>query len=89
MSGTAAPPAADADRAAVSALTFEAALAELEALVERMDSGTLELEASLAAYRRGMALLAHCQAQLTAAATQIEMMENGVPAGHPPEKDAP
>ena len=44
--------------------TFEAALAELEEIVGRMESGQLPLKESLAAYKRGAELLTLCQASL-------------------------
>src|ERR1700751_624314 len=44
--------------------SYEAALAELEGLVGRMEGGSLSLEESLAAYRRGAGLVAFCQPQL-------------------------
>jgi len=65
------------DQAPVVNMKFEAALAELEDLVHSMEDGKLELEASIAAYRRGMALMKHCQAQLSDAEQQIRMFENG------------
>jgi exodeoxyribonuclease VII small subunit len=65
------------EAAAVSALKFEAALAELEAIVQNMESGRLPLEESIAAYRRGAELLKHCQQQLTDAERKIEVLENG------------
>ncbi|MDR2164299.1 MAG: exodeoxyribonuclease VII small subunit [Zoogloeaceae bacterium] len=65
------------DPALPSDLKFETALAELEALVENMENGALELEASIAAYERGMSLLRHCQAQLVAAEQKIRIMEDG------------
>jgi exodeoxyribonuclease VII small subunit len=58
-----------------SDLKFEAALAELEALVLTMEGGELELEASIDAYQRGMALLRHCQAQLASAEQKIQIMD--------------
>lgn len=57
-------------------LKFETALSELEALVEQMENGKLELDASLTAYQRGVSLLRHCQAQLVAAEQKIQVMEN-------------
>jgi exodeoxyribonuclease VII small subunit len=42
-----------------------------------MESGKLELEASITAYRRGMELMKHCQTQLSAAEDQIRILENG------------
>ena len=58
--------------------SFEAALAELEALVTRMESGELPLAESLAAYKRGAELLAHCQAALKEARHQVQVLEKGV-----------
>lgn len=58
-------------------LKFEAALAELEGIVRTMESGDLELEDSIAAYRRGVELLKHCRSQLEAAETQIRILEDG------------
>ena len=56
----------------------EAALAELEAIVGRMESGELPLSESLAAYKRGAALLAFCQAALKDAQQQVQVLEKGV-----------
>ncbi|MDR3054455.1 MAG: exodeoxyribonuclease VII small subunit [Zoogloeaceae bacterium] len=56
-------------------LKFETALAELEKLVARMEDGELELEDSIGAYRRGMALLQHCQGQLSVAERKIRVMD--------------
>jgi exodeoxyribonuclease VII small subunit len=42
-----------------------------------MEEGRLELEASIAAYRRGMELMKHCQAQLADAEQQVRILENG------------
>ena len=65
------------DKAPVVDMKFETALAELEELVHSMEDGKLELEASIAAYRRGMELMQHCQAQLADAEQQIRILENG------------
>lgn len=58
-------------------VSFEAALAELESIVQGMESGKLSLEDSLAAYQRGAALLKHCQGALTAAEQKIQVLEAG------------
>ena len=63
--------------AATGELKFEAALAELEQIVQDMEGGRLPLEESLAAYRRGSELLTHCQQQLSDAERQIQVLENG------------
>lgn len=57
---------------------FETALAELEALVASMESGSLALEQSLTAYRRGVALTRICQSKLTQAEQQIKVLEAGL-----------
>jgi exodeoxyribonuclease VII small subunit len=57
---------------------FEAALAELEALVATMESGSLPLEQSLAAYARGVALTRLCQQKLAQAEQQVKVLEAGV-----------
>jgi len=58
--------------------SFEAAVAELEALVGRMESGELPLKESLAAYQRGAQLLAYCQAALKDAQQQVQVFEKGL-----------
>jgi exodeoxyribonuclease VII small subunit len=55
--------------------TYEAALAELEGLVARMEGGSLSLEESLAAYRRGAALVAFCQQQLEKVEQQVRVLD--------------
>ena len=64
MSDKAAPP--------LESLTFEAALAELEAIVQRLERGQLDLEASIEAYERGTALRRHCAAKLEEARLRVE-----------------
>ena len=56
---------------------FEAALAELEQIVQNMEGGRLPLEESLESYRRGAELLKHCQQQLENAERQVQLLENG------------
>lgn len=57
--------------------SFEAALAELESIVQGMETGKLSLEESLAAYQRGTALLKHCQGALAAAEQKVQVLEAG------------
>ena len=61
----------------VGDLKYEAALAELEQIVQNMEGGDLPLEESIAAYRRGSELLKHCQQQLTDAEQKIQVLEDG------------
>ncbi|MDR3300726.1 MAG: exodeoxyribonuclease VII small subunit [Candidatus Accumulibacter sp.] len=58
-------------------IKFETALAELEQIVQDMESGRLPLEESISAYRRGCELLRHCQKQLGEAERKIQIFENG------------
>ncbi len=53
---------------------FEAALKELEGLVERMEEGDLSLEESLKTYERGIELSRACQKSLDAAEQRIEIL---------------
>lgn len=57
--------------------SFEAALAELESIVQGMETGKLSLEESLAAYQRGAILLKHCQGALSAAEQKVQVLEAG------------
>ena len=54
---------------------FETALAELESLVAAMEDGSLPLEQSLAAYRRGVELTRVCQDRLAQAEQQVKVLE--------------
>lgn len=56
-------------------IPFEAALAELETIVARMEAGTLGLEESLAAYRRGAELVVRCRDSLAVIQQQVRILE--------------
>ena len=58
-------------------MKFEAALAELEQIVQNMEDGHLSLEESISSYHRGSELLKHCQRQLSEAERKIQILENG------------
>jgi exodeoxyribonuclease VII small subunit len=75
------PPAKKDKPAAAEELDFEQALAELEGLVEELESGELPLEKSLAAFERGVALTRRCQSALQAAEQKVELLvqESGGP----------
>ena len=55
--------------------SFEAALAELEKLVARMEAGELSLEQSLDAHKRGIELAQYCQSVLAQAQQQVKVLE--------------
>ena len=57
--------------------SFEVAMTELERIVAEMESGQMPLAESLAAYKRGAELLQYCQAALTDAQQQVQILENG------------
>jgi exodeoxyribonuclease VII small subunit len=59
-------------------LSFEQALAELEKIVARMESGELSLEDALAAHKRGLELARSCQSRLEAAQQQVKVLEGEV-----------
>ncbi len=66
---------ADINSASAAAPSFEKALAELEGIVTAMEAGQMPLQESLDAYRRGIALLRHCQDTLTAAEQQVRILD--------------
>jgi exodeoxyribonuclease VII small subunit len=53
---------------------FEKALAELEALVEQLESGELNLDQSLQQFKRGVELTRHCQGVLEQAQQVVEQL---------------
>lgn len=55
--------------------SFEDAMAELEQLVAQMEAGSLPLEASLAAYQRGTALVKYCAGSLVRIEQQVKLLE--------------
>ena len=61
----------------VETLTFEQAVAEMETLVLRLESGDLPLADALAAYQRGAALMRHAQSILNQVQTEIDVIEAG------------
>jgi exodeoxyribonuclease VII small subunit len=72
---------ADAD---ISTMNFEKALAELETIVAKLESGKVDLEESIKIYERGEALRKHCEAKLAEAEARIEkitLSPQGKPTG--------
>jgi exodeoxyribonuclease VII small subunit len=53
---------------------FEQALAELEAVVERLERGDLPLEEALRVFERGVELTRHCQSALKAAQQRVDIL---------------
>ncbi|WP_417496887.1 exodeoxyribonuclease VII small subunit [Maricaulis sp.] len=76
----------DTPNADIEKMSFEQALAELEAIVKQLESGDVELERSIAIYERGAALRAHCDGKLKDAELKVEKIvrgEDGQPALQP------
>lgn len=63
-------------------LTFEQALAQLESIVDRIESGEVGLETALAEYEKGVALLKRCRSILDHAEQRITELT-------PPPDDSP
>jgi exodeoxyribonuclease VII small subunit len=55
---------------------FEAAIAELESIVRRLEEGEMTLEQSLALYERGVQLSRFCHARLEEAERRIEILSD-------------
>jgi exodeoxyribonuclease VII small subunit len=63
--------------ATIAPKNFEAAMAELDKLVEKMDSGKLPLEESLTAYQRGIELIKYCEGVLADAQQRVQVLDGG------------
>lgn len=71
----------------IEAMSFEAAMVELEKVVSQLERGDVGLEESIRFYERGAALKAHCEAKLKAAeekVARITLGEGGAPEGLTP-----
>ena len=62
-------------------LSYEQAVERLEELVERIESGQIGLEESIAAYERGAKLVARCRSILEKAEARIEELSSEQIAG--------
>ena len=58
----------------VDNLSFEEALAELEAIVKQLEGGTATLDNSITLYERGAALKARCEDRLKQAQMRVEQI---------------
>ena len=59
-------------QAAIEELSFEEALAELQALVKALEKGDSKLEEAIRAYERGAALKRHCERKLREAQEKVD-----------------
>ncbi len=71
----------------IDELSFEQALAELEAIVTRLERGDVPLEESVSIYERGEALKKRCETLLNQADERVQKIsadKNGKPVGAEP-----
>jgi len=61
----------------IAKMPFEAALAELESIVDKLEKGAVALEDSIKLYERGEALKKHCDDLLKNAEMRIEKIALG------------
>lgn len=59
----------------IHALSFEAAMKELESIVRALESGSADLDRAIADYQRGNALKEHCLAKLSEARLKVEQIQ--------------
>jgi len=69
---------------------FEQSLSDLQTLVERLESGELSLEDSLAAFEQGIRLTRECQGALSQAEQKVQILlgQDGASAPFDPEDGA-
>lgn len=68
-------PASPAPAAADTPASYEVALAELEQLIGRLESGQLPLDQLMGSYQRGATLLAFCRERLSAVEQQVRLLD--------------
>jgi exodeoxyribonuclease VII small subunit len=71
----------------VEEMSFEEAMAELEAVVGQLERGDVALEASIALYERGAKLKARCEVKLKEAEEKVAAITldaDGKPTGSTP-----
>src|SRR4030088_747781 len=68
---------------------FEAAIAELESIIKKLEEGDLALEQSLVLYERGVQLSRFCHTQLEQAERRTEILNERGELSPPPGSFAP
>jgi len=63
--------------AEIAGLSFEEALAELQALVRLLEKGDSKLDEAIQCYERGAALQRHCEAKLREAQAKVDKIVIG------------
>ena len=70
-------PNLDAERQRIAALPYDKAYAELTAAVEKLESGNLPLEDSIALFERGVLLQRRCERMLSEAELRFQRLVEG------------
>jgi exodeoxyribonuclease VII small subunit len=65
------------DKDDIAAMSFETAMAALEEIVAKLESGEASLEDSITLYERGAKLKTHCEAKLRDAELRVEKIVQG------------
>ena len=63
--------------AAIDAMSFEDALAELEQIVRRLEAGQVKLDEAIRCYERGARLRRHCEGKLDEAQQRVDRIVVG------------
>ncbi len=61
----------------IAGMSFEAALAELETIVKRLETGNAKLDDAISSYERGALLKQHCEAKLREAQSRVDRIVMG------------
>ena len=67
----------------VEALSFEDALGQLEAIVQKLEAGDITLDKAIDSYQRGMELKEHCQNRLEEARLKVDQIKLPKTEGEP------
>ncbi len=62
----------------VNQMTFERAIAELDALIEKLEGGQIDLADAVSAYQQGMRLASHCASLLDRTEATITQLVVGL-----------
>lgn len=76
----------------IANMSFEAALEELEAIVNKLEGGNTPLEEAIRFYQRGNQLKSHCESTLKNAEERISKItldQQGAPTGSKPLTEPP
>ncbi len=71
-------PAESSSPDGANAPAFEDAMRELESIINGMEAGSLSLEQSLTAYKRGAELVKQCQVALERVREQVRVLDGDV-----------